>query len=684
MSGVGIDKFYFISQIPLFSELSWLERRVIASKAYLAEYKKGDTLYREGDPPDALYCLVTGRVAISTKRPDKSDEILEYLHRGRYFGTISLLTGEPHSVNARAINDSTVLKINKADFNFVLKFAPKLAIHMSQTISRRLKRKDIHHKTIFESTIISVYSPQAGTGCTMYAINLALSLARETKKESIFLDISPTGCVAAEVLGLKTKSGRVNLQKTGFDYRKIKKNIQKHKEGIDLLNISHDPDEKSDITHIAPLLTYLATDYHYIVTDLPPQMDQTVFKALTQSDVIHVIANPNRKMMEATSDLMDGLEKSIPEAVPKIKIIVNELKEKDRLSHKDQLHLLKKKVYGTLPAIRPRGQKMRSGGAPIVISQPKSEYSMMLRRIAREMGGVLIGLALGGGAALGMVHIGVLKVIEKEKIPVDIIIGSSMGSLIAALWAAGKSAEDIEKIAARFKKRSTVLHFIDPIFPRSGLIGGKMINRFLKRHLGKKTFHDVRLPIKLIACDMARRKAVILDEGRLVDAVRASIAVPGILRPVRYGEKILTDGGVIEPVPVGSLIQMGVKKIIAVSPLPSPEDMSDKLEKESQAVKEAMGKPFIEAPVGYILCRVKIFMKKTFLPNIFDVIVNTLQGLEYAISEVACQQADVVIHPRMSDVNWYDFSDSDKLIELGQQETEKFLPDIKKLLEEAE
>lgn len=152
-------KLYFISQIPLFSHLSWVQRRTIADKAYTVEYKKGQMLYRQGDPPDSLYCLVTGRGTAFITNPDGSEEILEYLYRGVHFGIISLLTGDPHSVSVRAINDSIVLKINKPDFDYILKSIPKLSIHMSRALTRRLKRRDIRKKkTIFESSIISIYS----------------------------------------------------------------------------------------------------------------------------------------------------------------------------------------------------------------------------------------------------------------------------------------------------------------------------------------------------------------------------------------------------------------------------------------------------------------------------------------------------------------------------------------------
>jgi len=363
---VGFNKLYFISQVDLFADLTWLERRIIASRAYAIECKKGEMLYKKGDPPDALYCLVTGRAEAFTKNSDGTEKRLEYLYRGVYFGIISLLTKDPHSVNVRAINDSIVLKINENDFNDILKSIPRLAVHMSRSLSRRLKRKSISKKTVFESNIISVYSDVSGTGRTTYATNLAQSLVKETSKQVILLDVS--------------SSGKADLNDSRFNYARLKKtSVGRSRDGVDLLSIKHDPQKHHELKHITPLLTYLATDYHYILVDLPCRMDDTVFKALTQSDIIHIITNPDRKMLTSTAELITRLEESIPESAPKIKVIINEMGRK-QISYKEERRILKRSIYGTIPPI-----------------SKTTEYVGMIRRISRDIGGVLIGLAMGCG-----------------------------------------------------------------------------------------------------------------------------------------------------------------------------------------------------------------------------------------------------------------------------------------------
>src|SRR5206468_5958323 len=111
-------------------------------------------------------------------------------------------------------------------------------------------------------------------------------------------------------------------------------------------------------------------------------------------------------------------------------------------------------------------------GTPYVIRKPMAPYSLVVRRIARELGNVLVGLALGTGAARGLAHVGVIRVLEREGIAIDVVAGSSMGALIAAAWAVGKSADEMEQIALQIKGRRAFLRLLDPVFPGSGFIRG--------------------------------------------------------------------------------------------------------------------------------------------------------------------------------------------------------------------
>src|SRR3989338_599465 len=182
------DRAFIVNYAPIFAHLDTVGKNLIIEKSKVVEYKKGDIIYKKGDPPDAFYCVITGRVRVFNYGAEKKNT-LEYLNCGKYFGMISVLTGEPHSVSAEAANDSKILRINKEDFKEILDRIPKLAIDLSKTLSRRLRKKDIQEKKIFESSIISIFSAVPEVGRTAYAVNLAHSLRKETGKNVILINL---------------------------------------------------------------------------------------------------------------------------------------------------------------------------------------------------------------------------------------------------------------------------------------------------------------------------------------------------------------------------------------------------------------------------------------------------------------------------------------------------------------
>ncbi|MDD5661743.1 MAG: cyclic nucleotide-binding domain-containing protein, partial [Candidatus Omnitrophica bacterium] len=132
----GLDKNLIIQEFPLFSDLSPKERAIIRENSSVLPFKKGDIIYKEGSGPSGFYCLGSGRVVTYVQDSQGNQTTLEYLHRGKYFGIISLLTNEPHSVTAQATNDCLILVIDKEAFNAVINKIPRLAIDLSLTLSR--------------------------------------------------------------------------------------------------------------------------------------------------------------------------------------------------------------------------------------------------------------------------------------------------------------------------------------------------------------------------------------------------------------------------------------------------------------------------------------------------------------------------------------------------------------------
>lgn len=674
----AVNKRLILKQLPLFASLSEEELTLVAQRSRLVDVGKDEVIYTEGDPPDALYVMVTGRARIFTTGPSGREETLEVVHRGDYFGVISLLTQQPHSVTVRAVNDSILIKIRQADFDELLKQIPRLAIHVSQTLSQRLRQKRPEQtRRVFAATIISIYSAAKAVGRTQYAINLAASLRQETGKRVIVVDMSPTGAVVSALLNVPAEPPAIELKGAVFEPARVHSAIVTHPIGVSTLNAAHDSKLKSNVTQIAPLLTFLAHEFHYVVVDLPLEMDRTVFKGLVQADFIHLVTDAGAEHLAATRELLEELKRTLPAAQERVKVVVHEVS--DGLSPEEQAALLGHRIYATLP-MTPMAQVEE--GVPIVLKDPQAPYARAVRRLAREIGGVLVGLALGSGAAMGMAHIGVLKVLEREGIDIDVVAGSSIGALIGAFWASGMSTSELEQIATTFKiKWQTLSLFMDTaIPPKFGFIAGKRVVHLLRRYLNDKTFRDLRLPLKIVACDYANRERVVFEEGLLVDAIRASISIPAIFVPHLVGGRRIIDGGILDPVPVDVLVNAGVHKIIAVNTLPSPADIQRRHE-EVAAKEAARAATAAKGRWSRFWYRLRRGLIEAVEPKVFDVVMHSMQAMEYVLAEQGCAQADVALHPTIPRVNWYEFYVVSDLIRRGEEEAERYLPQIKHLVQ---
>ncbi|MBI4707489.1 MAG: patatin-like phospholipase family protein [Candidatus Omnitrophica bacterium] len=662
-----------LQEIPLFSELTDEDREQVSQKAEVLEYRKGQIIYEQGNAPSGFYCVLAGRVVISSKDTFGNAIILEYLHRAKYFGIISLLTNEPHSVTAQAINDCVILFIKKDDFDHFLRKMPHLAIDLSKTLSRRLKRKDLHQKTIFESSIISVFSSYSQAGKTIYALNLGLSLKKETHKSVVILDILPLDKIHTLPQKLGFSGCKIlDLSNSAADNPNlVKEFLVEAKSGIGLVCFHYRPEDEICVRRLVGIISLLVNDYHFLIIDLPSLMDRPIFNILNQSDVIHILTSPEQVDLKRTRHLIERLVDEFAFKEEKIKVVINEYKH-SRLTHEEQVEILNKNIFATLPKI-----ELESCDR-LVEDEPVCEYARAVRRIARQLGESMVGLVLGVGVGYGFCHIGVLKVIEEEKIPIDVIVGASIGSVIASLWAIGKSSEEILEITKEFKAPKHIWNLLDFTLPFMGFIKGNKLRKLLDRHLGNKTFYDVKLPLKIVASDVKRKESRVFEKGLLVDAIMASCAMPGVFLPFKIKEEMLFDGGIINPLPTEPLIKIGVKKIIAVNVTPSRQDILRQYEEIRGQISVGI--------TGNIKKRswfgLREYIRNSFKNNILDIIFSSIEVLQSEVALKEAQLADVVLHPNTSGLNWLELHRAEEFAKRGEEEARKNLDKIWQVIRE--
>ncbi len=662
-----------LEEIPLFASLSLRQRSLIRERSRIIEVKKGEVIYEEGETPSNFYCVLMGRVVVYAKNAHGSTTVLEYLHRGKYFGIISLLTGEPHSVTAKAINDTLLLVIAKDEFDALLQKIPALAIDVSRMLSRRLKDKDLHPKIIFESTIVSVYSSYSRSGKSLYALNLALSLRQETYKSVLVLDIctEEDDHALPERCGISTACPSLDIGSPISNAAEaIAGSLTKTRYGIELLCLTYKSQEATSIKRMVEVLSALVNDFHFIILDLPAAMDQFVFEILNQSDVIHLLTSSEQTNLKRTRHLISRLSSSFHFPDTKVKVIINEYKLAKH-SYAQQLTLLGRDVFATLPKVE------FTSGARLILDRPDTEYAKTVRRISRQLGDCLVGLALGVGAGYGLCHIGVLKVIEEEKIPIDVIAGSSMGAFVASLWATGMTSTQILELVSEFKEPKHIFGIIDLTLPFLGLIKGHKLYKFLKRHLGNKTFYDARLPLKIIASDIRKKEYRVLEKGSLVDAIMASCSMPGVFRPFHFKEEMLIDGGLVSPLPTEPLFSMGVRKIIAVNVTPSRDDILAQFERMKHASPEA-----VPAGMRKVPFMLKRYLRERFKTNILDIIFSSIELMQSELAQRESVLADVVLHPDVSGMHWLELHRARDFARRGEEETRRHIDAIWKVIRE--
>jgi len=253
-----------------------------------------------------------------------------------------------------------------------------------------------------------------------------------------------------------------------------------------------------------------------------------------------------------------------------------------------------------------------------------------------------IGLALGGGFARGIAHIGVLKVLEEENIPVRFIAGTSVGALIGAAYCSGVSPEELEQVAARVRFRDLARWTLS----RYGFASNLRMITFLNKLLKVKTFEELRIPLAVTATDFASGEGVVFRSGPLADPVRASCAYPGVFPPVTVDGRLLVDGMLAHALPTQPLREMGANRVIAVS----------------LRSRWANG----EGP-----------------KHIFDVIGQCFAIAQNMNCAQARQCADLVIEPDVTGYRYDDFEHSSELVLIGERATRAAVPEIRKWLEPA-
>lgn len=306
-----------------------------------------------------------------------------------------------------------------------------------------------------------------------------------------------------------------------------------------------------------------------------------------------------------------------------------------------------------------------------------------------------IGLALGSGSAKGWAHIGVIEALAEAGIRVDCVAGTSIGAVVGSVFASGR-IEVFRKIILQLDWKR-IVSLVDFVFPRSGLIDGEKVADFIRGHVAGEKIEDLPLPFRAVATDLASGSEVVIGEGDVIKAVRASISIPGIFTPARIENKVFVDGGLVNPVPVSVLREMRADFVVAVDlnhdSISGKEGRKTSIPDKNTAVAAAEYRggsdpgPMEKNNVLDILnkrlgtLRLSAFKQvrrrtdRGSSPSIFEVLLTSINILEAQITSTRLQAdpPDLLIRPRLGHINFLEFNRAQEAIAEGYREAKKQL-----------
>ncbi len=257
-----------------------------------------------------------------------------------------------------------------------------------------------------------------------------------------------------------------------------------------------------------------------------------------------------------------------------------------------------------------------------------------------------IGIALGGGAARGYAHIGVLNAIDELDIPISYVSGTSIGSFIGALYTSGNLKTFENEVRSRNSFMKDVLFKLDPVFPKLSIMNGNEVIKIFKELTDIRTFEELKIPLTTVATDIINNKKIESNKGDIINAIKASIAIPGVLTPTYVNENLCVDGGLIDPVPLQSIVDMGSDITLAVN-----------------------------------LYGLQSSEKNDNNYNIVDIVDRSAKIILNNVTHLSFKnnEPDILIEPPIDQFKGWDFHKSNELIDIGYNTAKKILKENEEL-----
>ncbi len=587
------DTLTALASADLFQGLDAPALRSLAEEVEWVFLPSGERLIQQGDPADTLYIVLNGRLRVVVRQPDGQDTTVSEIGRGEYVGEMAILTEETRSASVDTIRDSNLIKVSKTAFNRFKEQYPHILEEIIQLLIRRIRRGDEVRATsrrTTRGTTVALVPAGGGVPLADFAVRLTGALARTDS----------TLHLNADRLDAYLGQDTAQTPQTSLENRSI----------------------------VAWLNTQEASK-RFIVYEADPSPSAWTARCIRQADRILIVgragADPEPGAIETAM-----LNEDSPNTVRKELV----------LFHPDA---------NRRPVDTGRWLAHRSVAAHHHI---RLSEQADFERLARVLSGQTVGLVLGGGAARGFAHIGVIRALKDHGIPIDAIGGTSMGSVVAAQYALGLDYKAM--LAATRKGWVDSKPFTSYTFPMVALLTDRKVNAMLRAMFGDIRVEDLWLNYFSMSSSLTRAEANVHSNGLLWKGVRASISIPVALPPLLEGGDMYVDGVLLNNLPTDVMRQFCDGYVIA-------SDTSVGVEE-----KEA-NRPDYETLSGWRLLfnRLNPFSTTESVPSLMHVVMRSVELNSVRRTRVQKREADFYLRPPIEGFGRFAWDTLEQIAEAG-------------------